>query len=168
VVLAVDVYYKESRAKAVGALFEWSDEYSRDIRSIIIEGVEEYMPGEFYKRELPCILKVVELFNINDIEAILIDGYVYIDNDKQFGLGGRLWEALDERVPIIGVAKTSFFRNKNTIEELLRGESKNPLFISSIGVELNIATSKIKEMKGKFRIPDILKFLDTKTKEDNY
>lgn len=125
-----------------------------------------YIPGEFYKRELPCILKVIEKVNLAELEAIIIDGYVFIDNEKKFGLGGYLWESLNKKLPVIGVAKTSYMGNKDTIVELLRGESKNPLYISSIGIELNKAVELIKSMHGEYRIPTLLKELDKLTKQN--
>ncbi|NOT94323.1 endonuclease V [Ferruginibacter sp.] len=163
--LAIDVYYKEQTAKAVGVLFNWD---SAMPEQIIIEhstGVEEYVPGEFYKRELPCVLKIIGQIKLDSVEAIIIDGYIYVDNDGAFGLGGVLYETINKSVPVIGVAKTSFFRNKETVTELLRGESKNPLYISSIGYPIDDAVERIKNMKGEFRIPAILKELDRITKE---
>lgn len=165
-ILAVDVYYKENSAKAVGILFNPGDETVIDLKVVYINAIEDYVPGEFYKRELPCILKIIELINLAEIEVIIIDGYVYVDNDKAFGLGAFLWKTLAEKTPVIGVAKTSFFKNKETVNVLYRGESKNPLYISSTGYDLNKAADLIKEMKGNYRIPDILKLLDNKTKKD--
>jgi deoxyribonuclease V len=165
-ILTIDVYYKENSAKAVGILFDPDNETVKDLKIAYINAIEDYVPGEFYKRELPCILKIIEQTNLKEIEAIIIDGYVYVDNNKAFGLGAFLWETLNEKIPVIGVAKTSFFKNKETVKMVYRGESKNPLYISSIGYDLNEATALIKEMKGNYRIPDILKLLDNKTKED--
>ncbi|HTK18975.1 MAG TPA: endonuclease V [Mucilaginibacter sp.] len=165
-ILAIDVYYKENSAKAVGVLFDRKDEVIKDLKVAHVYDIEDYIPGEFYKRELPCVLKVIEQTNLKDIELIIIDGYVYVDNNKQFGLGGWLWKTLETKVPVIGVAKTSFLKNKEVVNELYRGESKNPLYISSIGCDINKATELIKEMKGNYRIPDILKLLDKKTKKN--
>jgi deoxyribonuclease V len=164
-ILALDVHYKAAGAKAVGVLFNWQDALPEEVIIEYINEVDEYIPGEFYKRELPCLLKIIEETNLDNIDAIVIDGYVYIDNDMNFGLGGRLWEALEKRVPVIGVAKTSFFKNKDTVRELKRGISNSPLYISSIGMELDACVNFIKNMKGDYRMPDILKLLDKKTKE---
>lgn len=162
--LALDVHYRENTTKAVGVLFNWEDTEPTEIVTVFIDDVAEYVPGEFYKRELPCLLKVIENIDLTQIEAIIIDGYVYIDNDKNYGLGGVLWETLNKQVPIIGVAKTSFFKNKETVIEVNRGESIKPLFVSAIGFDLNLAALKIKQMHGSYRIPHILKQLDTETK----
>lgn len=164
-VLAIDVHYRENIAKAVGVVFEPSADHARIVLTEYLTGIGEYVPGEFYKRELPCILKIIEKTDLSVIDFILIDGYVYIDDDFRFGLGGHLWKQLDGRKPIIGVAKTSFLSNKATVRELKRGESEKPLFISSVGIDLDEAVRLIATMKGDFRIPDILKKLDQITKE---
>jgi deoxyribonuclease V len=42
------------------------------------------------------------------IVALDVDGYVWLDSNGTPGLGGRLWASLDQRVCVIGVAKTRF------------------------------------------------------------
>ncbi|MFP5041813.1 endonuclease V [Parasediminibacterium sp. JCM 36343] len=163
--LALDIYYRDDTAKAVGVLFNWEDEQPASIIVEWIENVEPYVSGKFYKRELPCIMKIMENVELSQLEAIIIDGYVFIDNDKNYGLGGHLWEALGKTIPIIGVAKTSFFSNKGTVLPITRGESKNPLFVSAIGMDVSEAANLVRNMKGSFRIPTVLKELDRVTKE---
>jgi len=163
--LFIDVHYSINKVKAVGIIFDWEDILFKKIIIERIDGVEDYVPGEFYKRELPCLLKIIEKVNLSKIEAIIIDGYVYIDNNGGFGLGGKLWEKLNKQIPIIGIAKSSFFNNKELVREVLRGESKKPLFISSIGYDEEKLIENVLRMKGKYRIPTILKQLDTITKE---
>lgn len=165
-ILALDVHYREIEAKAVGVSFHWEDAVPIEILVEYIKEVADYIPGEFYKRELPCLMQVIEKIDINLIEAIIIDGYIYVDNEKTYGLGGKLYEKLGSKIPIIGVAKTPFFKNRETIKEINRGKSKNPLYISSIGIDLDKAAKQIEDMYGNFRIPEILKKLDTITKTE--
>jgi len=165
-IVAVDVYYKETKAKTVSIEFEnWEDEVPGKINILELEEFAEYITGEFYKRELPCIIKVLEMSDLSQTEAIIIDGYVVLNNNGKPGLGGYLYEALNSQVPIIGVAKKSFFSNKKFIKEVLRGSSKNPLYISSKGLALEDAATFIRKMNGKYRIPTLLKILDQKTRE---
>ncbi|MFW0716795.1 endonuclease V [Pedobacter sp. N23S346] len=165
-ILALDVHYKDDgSAKSVGILFNWNDIQPKEVLIEYIKETAEYIPGEFYKRELPCLLKIVEKVCIHELEAIVIDGYVYIDNDKRFGLGGYLWETLNEQIPIIGVAKNFYQGNIETVKQIYRGKSKKPLYISSVGLELGMASDFILQMPGVFRIPHLLKQLDTITKE---
>jgi deoxyribonuclease V len=87
------------------------------------------------------------------------DGFVWLGRDKKDGLGGRLYKSLNERIPVIGVAKSAF---KDTPEELrlYRGRSSRPLFITSAGIDAGEAKSLIAIMYGQNRIPFILKRAD--------
>lgn len=165
-ILAIDVHYKEKYAKAVAILFHWEDEKPKEIITTIINEVAEYESGQFYKRELPCILKLLKKIDLSVIDIIIVDGHVFISNDRTFGLGGYLFKSLNEIIPIIGVAKKSLINTENVSFPLLRGESKTPLYISSVGIEIDYALKKINKMKGKYRIPVLLKELDRLTKED--
>ena len=82
-------------------------------------------------------------------------------------MGGHLHQHLKSRIPIIGVAKTNFASLENSKRHLLRGKSLSPLYITSIGIDLDEATELIKYMSGPNRIPTLLKTLDTLTKEKN-
>lgn len=165
-ILAIDVHYRQDFAKAVGVLFNWDDEQPQEIINTIIENAEEYIPGQFYKRELPSILKIIEKVNSSTLDVIIIDGHVYIDDQENYGLGAHLYYNLNEKIPVIGVAKTSFHTNHKTIGIIYRGESRKPLYVSTIGIDKSFAIEQIRNMKGKYRIPSILKQLDTITKID--
>jgi len=164
-ILAFDTHYFENKAKTICVSFnDWSDETPSNIEEEIIEGISEYVPGEFYKRELPCILSLLKRYNLEEVELIIVDGYVLLDDDGKLGLGGHLFEKLNKKIPIVGVAKSKFYLNKINAKELRRGESKNPLFISAMGIELNEAFDCVKSMHGNYRMPTLLQILDTKTK----
>ena len=144
-ILALDVHYKEKDAKVVGVFFNWKNEES--IKTIIesVTNLNEYIPGEFYKRELPCLIKLIEKIDLSNIEAIIIDGHIYVDNYETFGLGGKLYEYLNKKIPIIGVAKNSFYSNSLTVKEIFRGSSKKPLYVSAIGIDIDEAVKKHKK-----------------------
>jgi deoxyribonuclease V len=60
-ILAVDVFYHGSKGNIGGVLFEnWNAEKPAIQLTAKIENIAEYEPGSFYKRELPCILKLIE------------------------------------------------------------------------------------------------------------
>ena len=163
--LAIDVYYYEGKAKTVGVLFnEWEDENPIRIESTYINEVEDYESGSFYKRELPCIVKLLENTDLKEIKVIIIDGYVYLDNNRKHGLGYYLYNYLDKKIPVIGVAKKSFHNNNLYVTSLLRGKSNNPLYITSIGIDLSEAVESIKKMHGVSRIPTLLKLTDRQTR----
>lgn len=166
-ILAFDTYYYNNKAKTVCVAFEdWGD--TRDLKtySEIREDVEEYTPGEFYKRELPCILSLLRQITGNDIEAIIVDGFVYLDDDAKLGLGGHLYHHLGCTIPIIGVAKSNFATLDKNKVALQRGESERPLFITAAGMDPKVAADRIKSMSGSYRIPALLKALDRLTKEN--
>lgn len=163
---AVDVYYKNEGTKAVCILFEqWTDTIALSTHVAHIDQVEDYEPGAFYKRELPCILEVLHQIDLAQVDTIVLDGYVYVDDHGKFGLGGHLHEALNRMISVIGVAKTRFHNNTAFVVELTRGKSKNPLFISAIGMDMQLAASYIQSMAGEYRIPTLLQYLDQKTRE---
>ncbi|MFK7031005.1 endonuclease V [Flavobacterium oreochromis] len=164
--LAIDVYYPTNQAKAVGVLFNWEDEKPTKIIIETIQDVQEYEPGQFYKRELPCILTLLKQVDLFQIDTIIVDGHVYVNNDKSFGLGGHLFQSLEEKIPVIGVAKKSFIHTDKVSFPIFRGESKNPLYISSIGINVEYAIEKVQNMRGNYRIPSIFKELDQITKSE--
>lgn len=163
--LAVDVYYHNDRAKVVGGLFnEWTDSSPSEIISTYFYGFSEYETGCFYKRELPCLCELFRQIDKSKFETIIIDGYVYLNNQGKAGLGYYLYEQLGMQIPIIGVAKRPFYNNDKFVAEIYRGKSLVPLYITSIGINLQEASSYIRNMAGKYRIPNILKVIDQQTR----
>lgn len=160
-IAALDIHYKETYAKAVCVVFDWADETPSQTYTAIIKDVQPYVSGEFYKRELPCILKVLEQVPLHSLEAIIVDGHVFVDNDKKYGLGGYLWEALDEKIPVIGIAKKSFIHTEKVATPVKRGTSDNPLYISCIGIEKEMVLEKTQLLHGPHRMPTILKLVDS-------
>ena len=165
-IIATDIHYKETYAKAVCVAFEWKDAVPAKIYTTTIDEVAPYVPGEFYKRELPCILKVLEQVDLNVVEAIIVDGHVFVHDDQKYGLGAYLWEALDKKIPIIGIAKKSFINTKKVATPVLRGSSEKPLFVSCIGLDKEIVLEKVALLHGEHRMPTILKLLDAVTKTE--
>lgn len=165
-ILAFDTYYYDNKAKTVCLEFtEWNQEKDFKVHTEIIDNVSEYIPGEFYKRELPCILSLLDKIDLKKDAIIIVDGFVYLDDYKKYGLGGHLYEKLNKKIPIIGVAKTNFASIEKDKKPLFRGDSKKPLFVTSIGIDLEDAFQKIESMAGEFRIPTLLKEMDRLTKE---
>jgi deoxyribonuclease V len=165
-IIAVDAYYRGPAAKVVSIEFlHWEDEHPQQINVIEFDGFADYIPGEFYRRELPGIHKVLEKSDLNGTETILIDGYVILDDRGKWGLGGYLFHELNEKISVIGVAKTRFKNNVVNVRKVYRGISKRPLFITSMGMELENAVNRILKMGGNSRIPVLLKILDRETKK---
>lgn len=154
----IDVDYREPGAVAACLTFSaFTDEKASGEYVAAIPQVEPYQPGAFYRRELPCILRVLEQL-AEPPRVLVIDGFVWLGPDRP-GLGARLYQALGERVPILGVAKTKF-AGAEPLQEVLRGESRLPLLVSAIGLDLEVAVEHIRSMHGEHRIPTLLKRVD--------
>ena len=158
-ILAIDVDYKENEATVAGVLFErWDDKVSFSVIKSTINNIEPYISGQFYKRELPCILRLLDEHDVIP-EYIVVDGHVFLDGNKKPGLGKYLFDSLNCKIPIIGVAKKAFFTSSKE-SEIYRGMSKKALFITSIGIELELAKKCIESMDGQYRLPTLLKQAD--------
>ncbi len=157
--LAIDIYYHDKGATCVGVLFEWEDAAPSKVIRAYLDEVEEYVPGEFYKRELPCVMAVIYQVKQFKVDCIVLDGHVQL-GDGQKGLGEYVYQAVDEMYPVIGVAKSSFHGNAEYVREVRRGESENPLYVSAIGCDLDEAAECIQNMHGAHRIPTLLKEVD--------
>ena len=118
----------------------------------------EYVPGEFYKRELPLLRAVIDDLTPRP-SLLVIDGYVWLGAINAPGLGAHLFEALHAATPIIGVAKTQY-RNDTCSERVYRGKSRRPLFVTAVGVETPKAAALVLSMHGKHRMPTLLKHVD--------
>ena len=165
--LAVDAYYVGSKAKVVGVLFEnFSDEKPIKTISKAVGDVAPYESGSFYKRELPCIVSLLQDLDVRDISLIMIDGFVCLDDEGRYGLGGHLYEHLERKVQIVGVAKSPFKGSCKLVREICRGGSKRPLFVSAIGMDIDEAARLVNGMSGEFRMPGLIKILDDETKTE--
>lgn len=156
--VCLDVQYHPNHAIAAAVLFtDWSDAISTREVTVRVENIAPYEPGAFYKRELPCLLAALE--NIAELlEVIVVDSFVWLDNNQKPGLGAHLCAALEEKIPVIGVAKTTF--QGAPAAEIWRGESKQALLVSSAGYDLDQAANLVQGMHGVYRIPTLLKRVD--------
>ena len=168
-ILAIDVDYRGDHAIASGVLFqEWNSSDCAVINAHIDE-VAPYEPGSFWKRELPCIHKLLaELDRLRPgfkLGTIVIDGYVFLDNAPvpKWGLGGYLNNSLAGEIPIVGVAKTHFAGVPDNIK-LFRDNSTSPLYVTATGRDLDQAREDARKnvalMHGLYRMPSMLKFVD--------
>lgn len=157
--LAVDVQYYNDTATVGGVSFEnWQDDEAQREYVSAFQGVMDYEPGKFYKRELPCILKLITEHELRP-ECIIVDGFVFLDGFSEAGLGKHLFDALGGKVSIIGVAKKRF-KDINSKYEVYRGVSKNPLYVTAVGLEIEQARENIRLMHGRDRLPTLLKHAD--------
>jgi len=158
-IACIDADYRSQDAvTAVVGIHEWADSTTaleRVFRSP--NPPEPYVPGEFYRREMPGILAA--LTAIGDVGVAVIDGYVWLGRDR-LGLGARLHEALEGAIPIVGVAKTRFASATDAVE-VLHGGSASPLYVSAVGMAGVDAAMFVRAMHGPFRLPTLLKRVDS-------
>lgn len=165
-IYAFDTYYYEDYANTVCIAFEdWKSDREVEVFTEQITISSEYESGSFYKRELPCILSLLDKIVLKEEDIIVVDGYVTLDNDGKIGLGGHLYEALAGKIPIVGVAKNEFTAPDSQRRSILRGDSKTPLFVTAKGIDVDQAKLKVENMHGPYRIPTLLKKLDQLSRE---
>ena len=186
--IAIDTYYYKDRAKTVGVIFEnWEDSEPLKIVSTWSSSFGPYIPGEFFKRELPCIMDLIqkEVPDIKDYDCIILDGLARLPGSSSEGLGLHLESELEKAFPgfridqdpmviggpaIMGVAKTKFkgVEEDNGTCKVLRGEAKNPLYTNTTWIKMSSsdAADCLRKMHGQYRIPTLLKILDRETKND--
>ncbi len=165
-IYAFDTYYFNDKAQSVCIGFDdWGSTTYSILKREISPIEDEYVSGQFYKRELPCILRLSNQITLKENDVIVIDGYVVLNDDGKPGLGGHLFQVLGKSVPIIGVAKNNFATLHQYKREVRRGQSKKPLYVTAMGLDLEEASENIRKMAGNFRMPDLLKELDRLTRE---
>ena len=162
-IAAFDVHYLEDgRASAAALLFsDYSDAEPAGVYTQFLPGAADYIPGQFYRRELPCILTLLKKINMA-LDEMVVDGYVMLGNRP--GLGEHLFESFHGKIPVIGVAKSKFEGSSGT--EVFRGGSIRPLYVTSAGVEQKKASERIRTMHGAHRVPTLLKRVDLLAREN--
>lgn len=156
-VVCVDVDYRETIAIAAGVWFRGSE--TSEVETEVVTTLEEvapYQPGEFYRRELPCVLAVLERGPAP--EVVVVDGYLWLGPERP-GLGAHLYQALGERTVVVGVAKSEFVGATDAVP-VYRGDSHSPLYVTAAGVSAEEAAGWVARMHGPHRIPGLLKRVD--------
>ena len=149
---------------------DWADAAPSGEYTAPIAEVAPYEPGQFYRRELPCLLAVIATLPAPPTVCV-VDGYVWLGNENTPGLGAHLFDALGGTIPVIGVAKTRFAGTAETrfregaepVAEVPHGatETTRPLYISAVGVPLAQAAGRVRRMHGAFRLPTLIKRVDS-------
>ncbi|MGH6949687.1 MAG: endonuclease V, partial [Vitreimonas sp.] len=158
--LAIDAAYGDHASAAAGVYFaDWASDTALRTFSVRVDGAPPtYQPGEFYKRELPMLMALLDQAPM-PVSTIVVDGYAWLSGDGRPGLGARLYEALVRRVPVIGVAKTRF-HDETWSQPVRRGASDAPLYVTGAGIDRTDSARRIARMSGPGRIPALLKHAD--------
>ena len=156
-IACVDVDCENTRAVAAGIAFRgWLDDSVVAERVVSLSGIQPYQSGQFFIRELSCLLAVLRF--LPPVQIVLIDGYVWLEQNRP-GLGAYLYESFDSRVSVIGVAKTRYL-GAECVQEVVRGKSRQPLYVSAVGLSVPRAAEHVYSMHGPYRIPTLLKRVD--------
>ena len=155
-VLAItDVAYKDDVARAACVLArDWTA--TRPVRSFtaLRTPVADYVPGSFWQRELPVL---VALLAGVEADVVVVDGYVWLDDQGRKGLGAHLHDAIGR--PVVGVAKSAF-DGAAFARQVLRGTSTRPLYVTAVGVDVDEAAEAVRTMAGSHRLPTLLTMAD--------
>ena len=171
-ILALDSYYKDDICNTSLVVFEnihSSEPVYTD--TIYTKVTSDYIPGEFYKRELPGIIKILaklkgEHVDIwNKITIIITDSFITLKHEDEVwgGLGQHLYDylkSIGEDKIIYGVAKSNFCDSHLISYPVFRGTSSKPLYVQSVSTENTGVAFMIKNMHGEYRIPTMLKLVD--------
>jgi deoxyribonuclease V len=122
---------------------------------VVVDEVAPYVPGEFWRRELPCLQAV--LSGVSGLSLLVVDGYADLDPSGRPGLGAHA--SVEFGVPVIGVAKTRFASATHAVE-VRRGGAARPLYVTATGLPAAVAAELIRAMSGPHRMPDGLRRAD--------
>jgi deoxyribonuclease V len=165
--LSTDVAYHDGTGYGIGLVFsKFTDDTAESVIEVIVPDVGEYVPGEFYKRELKVLLAIheeyVRLYKKEPL-CIFIDAYVDLGDKK--GCGQYFADAIENTAVIIGIAKNAYVPADKVCEKVLRGTSVKPLFVTSTIVPKEDAAVLVKMLHGENRFPTLIKKTDMLTKE---
>lgn len=117
-----------------------------------------YVPGEFYKREMPLLQQMIDGLTPPP-KILVIDGYVWLGTNGEPGLGAHLFAALGSTIPVVGIAKTRY-HDDTWSKRIYRGTSGRPLYVTAAGIDITKAAELISSMHGNHRIPTLLQRVD--------
>ena len=88
-IACVDVDYRDDHAVAACVLFrDWLDAEPAAEWTHRVAPVAPYQPGQFYRRELPCLLAVLAP-RLGEVGTVVVDGYFWLRDEHSPGLGAQ-------------------------------------------------------------------------------
>jgi deoxyribonuclease V len=154
--LAVSVHPHGEGAWAAAVAFdEWGAPEPIRTYTSHIALVQKPARGELDLRDLPCILQLLREHKLEP-DTIVFDGAVHLDTADTPGLGRHLYDALDARTAIIGVASKSMPALPAQFE-VDREDEARPVVVTCVGVDIGAAKVRVRSMHGRKRVPTLLK-----------
>jgi deoxyribonuclease V len=155
---ALDVHHEGTTATAVAVGFEeWNAAEATKTYVTKIDAVEKPPAGKAWLRDLPCLLQLLREHKLEP-EAIVLDGFVHLDEQDTPGLGRHLFDALGGKVPVIGLAKSPGAFTAPQFE-VFREEEAAPVIVTCAGIDLGAAKARVRSMHGRKRAPTLLKLV---------
>jgi deoxyribonuclease V len=155
---ALDVHHDGSSATAAAVAFEdWNAPEATKTYVSRIEIVAKPPAGKAWLRDLPCLLQLLREHKLEP-EAIVIDGFVHLDEQDTPGLGRHLFDALGAKVPVVGLAKSAGAFTAAQFE-VFREEEAAPVIVTCAGIDLGAAKARVRSMHGRKRAPTLLKLV---------
>jgi len=156
--LALDVHHDAGQAVAAAVAFDdWNAPEATKTWTTRIEAVDKPPAGQAWRRDLPCLLQLLREHKLEP-EAIVIDGFVHLDEQDTPGLGRALFDALEGKVPVIGLAKSPGAFTAAQFE-VFREEEAAPVIVTCAGIDLGAAKARVRTMHGRKRVPTLLKLV---------
>lgn len=174
-IVAIDRCFYDGFSYVVGAVFEsWCDIIpSYYVMSRVFCNDVNYKSGSF-SREIDGIMVCLTQLNLDNVDTIIIDGYVWITDDKgneKKGLGMCLQDAIFHlykvKKTIVGISKTKYPKHHiKDCYEVKRGANKESLWVTcSEPYYAEHYSVMVKRMGGDFKVPDIIRELNAKMRE---
>ena len=133
------------------------------VLTAIVTEVGDYIPGQFYKRELKSVEAIINQMKKEEIDLIVVDGYAD-SGTEEHALGTFVFE--EYNIPVIGIGKTRYGRCVLENLEVYRGKkAKSPLYVTSKGMDNEKAKKLVRQMAGDNRLPYFVKLADTKARD---
>ncbi|MDM0118017.1 endonuclease V [Variovorax sp. J22R133] len=153
-------YFDGAHANAVAAAFDaWDAAEATKTYVSRIAQVEKPVRGELDLRELTCVMQLLREHSLEP-ELILMDGFVHLDTDETPGVGQHLYQALDGKVPVVGVSKKRLPGLSVQFEVMREEEEESqPLFVTCAGIDIGAAKARLLAMHGRKRVPTLMKLV---------
>jgi deoxyribonuclease V len=158
-IVAFDVAYEADAVVVAAVLFPaWDARQHQERVKRLPVAPADYVPGSFALRELPPILALLADLAPDAVQpsTLVVDGHAWLAPGRPC-LGARLHEATG--LPVVGIAKTPFAGSPHA-EQVLRGGSKRPLYVTAAGLDAQEAARGVAAMAGPHRLPELLKRVD--------
>ena len=151
---AADVHYLRAGGARAAAVPAADAAFSHLLaeRTAVLPWIPPDRPGEFAPRELPPLRAV--LADVDGPDLLVAGGYADLDPRGRPGLGAHAHAEFG--IPVIGVAKSQF-RTATHAVPVLRGSSARPLFVTAAGMPAADAADLVRDMAGRYRLPDALR-----------